>query len=115
MSQNHIVAVANFSLFTIHFYLTPMRLVGLFNPVVAIPAGDDFPEASLATEASLQAAKIVHRECRCQLVEDGVVAAISDTLVAGIYKLALQCLAKGFHLLLKAVLGHHECEVETSL
>ena len=89
-----------------------MRLVGLFNPMVAIPAGDDFPETSLAAEASLQSTKIVHRKCRRQLIEDGVIAAISDALVASINKLTLQCLAKGFHLLLKTVLGHHECEFD---
>ena len=92
-----------------------MAFVGLLNPMVAIPTGDDFPQTSLTTEASLQAAKIVHRESRRQLVEDRVIAAISNTFIAGIYKLALQRLAKGFHLLLKAVLGHQECEVETSL
>ena len=45
-----------------HCHLLPMRLIGLLYPTIAIPAGDDFAEACLATEASLQGTQIVHRE-----------------------------------------------------
>ena len=98
-----------------HCHLLPMRLIGLLYPTIAIPAGDDFPEACLATEASLQGTQIVHREGWCELVEDGVIAAVSDALVAGIHKLTLQHLAKGLYLLLQTILGHHHCKVETRL
>ena len=115
MSQSQILRkqIIHFSLFTFPFL--PVRLVGLLNPVVAIPAGDDFPETSLATEASLQSTKIVHRERWCQLVEDRVIAAISGAFVTSIHKLTLQCLAKGFHLLVQTILSHHHREVQTCL
>ena len=92
-----------------------MRLVGLLNPFVAIPAGDDFPESSLATEATLQGSQVIHRKDWCQLVEDGVIASVSDALVASINELTLECLAKGLYLLFQTVLGHHQCEVDSRL
>ena len=88
-----------------------MRAIGLFNPLVTIPSGDDFPQGSLATEATLQGSQIVHRECRCQLVEDRVIATVSLTFICGIHILALQDLAKGLDLLPETVVGHHQRKV----
>ena len=93
----------------------PMRLIGFLNPMVAIPARDDFPKSCLAAEATLQGSQIVHREGWRELVEDGVIAAVADALVASINELTLQCLAKGFYLLFQTILGHHQRKVETSL
>ena len=76
-----------------------MRLVGLLNPFVAIPAGDDFSETCLTTETPLQGAQIIHREGWRKLVEDGVIASVSDALVAGINELTFQGFAKGLYLL----------------
>ena len=92
-----------------------MRLVGLLNPMVAIPAGDDFTKSCLTAETTLQGAQIIHREGWRKLVEDGVIASVSDALVAGINELTFKCFAKSLYLLLQAVLGHHQGEVETSL
>ena len=89
-----------------------MRLVDLLNPMVAIPAGDDFPESCLAAEATLQGSQVIHREDWCQLIEDGVITSVSDALVAGINELTFKCFAKSLYLLLQAVLGHHQGEVE---
>ena len=77
-----------------------MRLVGLLNPMVAIPAGDDFSESCLAAKATLQGSQIIHREGWRKLVEDGMIASVSDALVASINELAFQRLAKGLYLLL---------------
>ena len=93
----------------------PMRLVGLLNPFVAIPARDDFTKSCLTAETTLQGAQIIHREGWRKLVEDGVIASVSDALVAGINELTLKCFAEGLNLLRKAILGHHQREVETSL
>ena len=92
-----------------------MRLVGLLNPFVAIPARDDFTKSCLTAETTLQGAQIIHREGWRKLVEDGVIASVSDALVAGINELTLKCFAEGLNLLRKAILSHHQREVETSL
>ena len=89
-----------------------MRLVGLLNPLVAIPAGDDFSESCLAAKAALQGSQIIHREGWRKLVEDGVIASVSDALVAGINELTFQCLAEGLNLLFQTVLGHHQRKVD---
>ena len=44
-----------------------------------------------------------------------MIATVSLTLIAGIYILALQDLAKGGYLLPETVLGHHQRKVETGL
>lgn len=93
----------------------PVRLVGLLNPFVAIPAGDDFSESSLATEATLQGSQVIHREDWCQLIEDGVITSVSGALVAGINELTFKCLAKGLYLLFQTIVGHHQSKVETCL
>ena len=98
-----------------HCLLFPMRFVGLLNPLVAIPAGDDFPESCLAAETTLQGSQIIHREGWRKLVEDGMIASVSDALVAGINKLTFECLAEGLYLLVETILSHHQREVDTSL
>ena len=92
-----------------------MRFVGLLNPMVSIPAGYDFPESCLTAETTLQGAQIIHREGWRKLVEDGMIAPISDALIASINELTFKCLAKGFYLLFQTVLSHHQRKVETSL
>ena len=92
-----------------------MRLVDLLNPMVAIPAGDDFTETGFAAEAALQGSQVIHREDWCQLIEDGVITSVSDALVAGINELTFKCLAKGLYLLFQTIVGHHQREVDTSL
>ena len=88
-----------------------MRLVGLLNPFVAIPAGDDFPKSCLATEATLQGSQIIHHEDWRKLVEDGVIASISDALIASINELTFKCLAKSLYLLFQTIFSHHQREV----
>ena len=91
-----------------------MCLVGLLNPFVAIPARDDFTKSCLTAETTLQGAQIIHREGWRKLVEDGVIASVSDALVASINKLTLQRLTKGLYLLLQTILGHHQCKLDRS-
>ena len=50
-----------------------MRAVGFLNPLIAIPARNDFSQPGLAAESSLQRTQIVHGKRRCQLIEDRVV------------------------------------------
>ena len=90
----------------------PMRLVGLLNPFIAIPAGDDFPESCLAAKATLQGSQIIHREGWRKLVEDGVIASVSDAFVAGINELTFKRLTEGLYLLFQTVFGHHQREVD---
>lgn len=90
----------------------PVRLVGLLNPFVAIPAGDDFSESCLATEATLQGSQVIHREDWCQLIEDGVITSVSDALVLSIDILILQSLTEGTNLLRETIVGHHQRKVD---
>ena len=106
------VTKSNFQLSIVNCQFFPVRLVGLLNPFVAIPAGDDFPKSCLATETALQGSQVIHRKNWCQLVEDGMVASVSDALVASINKLILECLAKSLYLLFQTVLGHHQRELD---
>ena len=92
-----------------------MRLVGLLNPFVAIPARDDFTKSCLTAETTLQGAQIIHREGWRKLVEDGMIASVSDALVVGINELTFKCLAKSLHLLVETILSHHQRKVQTSL
>ena len=44
-----------------------------------------------------------------------MIASVSDALVASINELTFECLAKSLYLLFQAILGHHQCEIDTSL
>ena len=91
-----------------------MMAVYRFNPSVTLPPHNHIAKSALRAIV-LQRTKVIARERRRQLVEHRMVGTIALTLVAGIDILVLQRLAKGLHLLAKAVFGHHPREVETGL
>ena len=84
-----------------------MRLVGLLNPMVPIPARDDFSKSRLTAETTLQSPKVAHAEGWWQLVIDGMVRPVSLALATCVGELTFQSLAKGGYLLLERIVGHH--------
>ena len=92
-----------------------MLLVGLLNPAVTHPAGDNLSERHVATEATLQSTQVIYGERGSQLVEHRVVGSISLTLILGIDILTLQSFTEGFDLLTQTILSHHQRKLQTSL
>ena len=76
------------------WHLCPMFAIGLLNPSVTFPAGDDVPESRLTAVAALQSPEVIHCERGSQLVEHRVVGSITLALFTRIDILILQCLAE---------------------
>ena len=90
-------------------------MAGLADPTVTLPSGDNLDERVAGCVVTLQGSQVFERECRRQLVEDGLVLSVSLAIVTGHYILTHQCLAESLDLLHQTVLSHHQGKVETSL
>ena len=82
-----------------HHHLLPMMAVYGLNPSILLPSHHDATDSALCTIV-LQSPKVITRECGSQLVEHGVIHAISLTFVSRIHILFLQRLTERLDLLL---------------